>query len=272
MDILISGASSGIGRATAVHLARTGHTVWAGVRNEKSFNEIQKANVRGLNPVYLDVTNEQSIQDCLRQIKKTSGLIHGLVNNAGIGIAGPLEAVPIEEWRRQFEINVFGQIRVTQVCLPLLRESKGRIVNISSISGLIAPPLLGPYSASKFALEAVSDSLRRELREFGVHVAVVEPGPIKTPIWRRSLAMYEEMSKKCPPEILAVYARSIEKFKVRAQQAERDASPVSVVVKAIEHALTSRTPRNRYPVGKGIKFLSYMVKALPETLVDRVVS
>ncbi len=186
MDILISGSSTGIGKATAIQLARKGHVVWAGVRAQKSFDALTKANVQGLKPIFLDVCDEKSIEEAVARITKESGLLHGLVNNAGIAIGGPVEAVNLSDWRRQFETNVFGQILVTQKCLPLLRQCKGRIVNVSSVSGKIASPFLAPYAGSKHALEAISDSLRRELRPHGVKVSIVEPGPIATPIWEKS--------------------------------------------------------------------------------------
>ncbi|NJM09918.1 MAG: SDR family oxidoreductase [Bdellovibrionaceae bacterium] len=189
MEILLSGASTGIGRAAAIQLARKSHSVWAGVRSQKAFDDVIKANVKGLQPVFLDVCDEKSIVECVSQIKKKAGVLHGLVNNAGIAVGGPVEAVKLEDWRRQFETNVFGQVRVIQECLPLLRESKGRIVNVSSIAGKISSPFLAPYSASKFALEAISDSLRRELQRHGVKVVVVEPGPIATPFGRSQKPM-----------------------------------------------------------------------------------
>lgn len=272
MEILISGASTGIGRASAVHLARLGHSVWAGVRTEKSFEEIRKLNVEHLKPVFLDVCDEKSIDACISEITKSAGLLHGLVNNAGIVVGGPIEGVSLEDWRKQFEVNVFGQVRVTQLCLPLLRQSKGRIVNISSISGRMASPFLGPYSASKFALEAISDSLRRELRRQGIHVALVEPGPIATPIWEKSLEVSKKSIKAYSAEVQQVYGRSLLKFQERVAQAEKRSSPVKVVVKAIEHSLLSRRPRTRYPVGRGIKLLAFAASTMPDPLLDQLMS
>lgn len=271
MEILISGASTGIGRAAAVHLARKGHSVWAGVRSQKSFDDVRKMNVQGLKPVFLDVTDESSIASCISEIKKSAGILHGLVNNAGIVIGGPVEAVPLEDWRHQFEVNVFGQIRVIQLSLPLLRESKGRIVNISSIAGKISSPCMGPYCASKFALEGVSDSLRREVRRHGIQVSIVEPGPIDTPIWAKSIAKGTERTAKYTSEINEAYGETIHRFNQRIQQAAARSSPVSVVVEAIEHALTARQPRIRYPVGKGIKLATIISRALPDSVLDFVV-
>jgi len=272
MEILISGASTGIGRASAVHLARKGHSVWAGVRSQKSFDEIQKLNVQGLTPVFLDVCDEKSIDACISTIKKSGGILHGLVNNAGIVVGGPIEAVSLEDLRYQFEVNVFGQVRVTQLCLPLLRESKGRIVNTSSIAGRLASPFMGPYSASKFAFEGLTDSLRREVRRQGIHVSLVEPGPIATPIWKKSINTAKTKAHKYSKEIQEVYGKGMAVFEQRVSSAEKRASPVSTVVNAIEHALTSRRPRTRYPVGRGIKLLSYVANTVPDSVLDRVLS
>lgn len=272
MDILISGASSGIGRATAVHMARKGHTVWAGVRSDKSFEEIRRLNVRGLEPVFLDVTDEESIDKCISTIRKKSGILHGLVNNAGIAVGGPVEGIQLSDWRKQFEINVFGQIRVTQLCLPMIRESKGRIVMVSSISGRVARPFLGPYSASKFALEAVSDSLRREMRKFGVSVSIVEPGAIATPIWEKSLGESEKRQEDFSPEVQKIYGSVLNKFSKKIEDVSRFSSPVSVVVQVIEHALTAKNPRTRYPVGRGIALSAALSQVLPDRWLDRMLS
>jgi NAD(P)-dependent dehydrogenase (short-subunit alcohol dehydrogenase family) len=272
VEILISGASTGIGRASAVHMARLGHSVWAGVRSQKSFDDLIKLNVQGLKPVFLDVCDEKSITSCISHITKHAGLLHGLLNNAGIAIGGPIEGVTIEEWRQQFEVNVFGQIRVTQVCLPLLRQSKGRIVNTSSIAGRLASPFMGPYSASKFAFEAISDSLRREVRKQGIYVSLVEPGPINTPIWEKSLTNAKKSLSQYPKEIQEIYGRSLLKFQERVATAEKRSSPISVVVKAVEHALTARRPRTRYPVGRGIKLLALMANTMPDSVLDQLMS
>lgn len=271
MDILISGASTGIGKACAIHLARTGHTVWAGVRTQKNFDDITKMNVRGLQAVFLDVTSADSIRDCVSTLTKKSGTLHGLVNNAGIAIGGPIEAVSIEDWRRQFECNVFGAIALTQACLPLLRESKGRIVNMSSISGCIAAPFLGPYAASKFALEAFSDTLRREMLPFGVKVSIVEPGAIATPIWEKAKTEGLGSIDDYPSSVREVYGAALARFAQQLEKATRRAGPVSLVTAAVEHALVAGTPRTRYPVGRGIRTSSVLARVIPDTLMDRVI-
>ncbi len=268
MDILISGASTGIGRATAVHLARLGMKVWAGVRTESAFESVRKMNVQGLEPVYLDVTDPASVRSAISTLKKSSGMLHGLVNNAGIAVAGPIEALPMSEWRKQFEVNFFGLLDLTHECLPLLRESKGRIVNMSSISGRVASAFLAPYAASKFAVEAYSDSLRREMQPLGVHVSLVEPGPIDTPIWRKSLSSNNATAKAYPPEIVELYGSAVTRFYKEMEKAELSAAPVGLVCKAVEHALTSRSPRTRYPIGRGIGFASALAGVLPDSWLD----
>ena len=271
MDILISGASTGIGKAAAVHLARKGHVVWAGVRSQKSFDQITGANIQGLIPVFLDVCDEKSVANCVGEIKKKSGMLHALVNNAGIAVGGPVEGVKIEDWRRQFETNVFGQVRVIQECLPLLRESRGRIVNVSSIAGRVSSPFLGPYSASKFALEALSDSLRREVQSDGLSVSVIEPGPIATPFWEKSKTEGLQKTDLYSPMLKKVYGAAIERFKKQVDLAEKTASPVKHVTAVIEHALTSRKPKTRYLVGRGSSATALVFGALPDRWADRLI-
>ena len=242
--------------------------VWAGVRSDSAFESLRKMNVRGIEPLILDVTDPKSVRAAVSRIKKSSGMLNGLVNNAGIVVAGPIECLPIEEWRRQFEVNFFGLVDLTRECLPLLRESKGRVVNMSSISGRVASPFLSPYSASKFALEAYSDSLRREMQPLGVKVSIVEPGPIDTPIWRKSSAGNFEKAKEYPPEITEVYGKAVDKFIKEMEKAELSAAPVILVCKAVEHALNARSPRTRYPVGRGIGIASVMAGVLPDKWMD----
>ncbi|MBX3020989.1 MAG: SDR family oxidoreductase [Bdellovibrionales bacterium] len=270
MEILISGASTGIGKACAVHMARLGHNVWASVRSQKSFDEITRLNVKGVQPLFLDVTDENSVREGLSTVIKKAGTLHGLVNNAGIAVGGPIEGVTLDDWRRQFETNVIGLVSLTQAALPLLRESKGRIINMSSISGRFAAPFMGPYSASKHAVEAISDSLRREMVPFGVHVAIIEPGAIATPIWDKARTEGMEKSAKFSSAVSAAYGARLEKFRLRIEEITRQAAPMSVVTGAVEHALTSPRPRTRYPVGKGIKTLAILTRVLPDPWLDRI--
>lgn len=185
-------------------------------------------------------------------------------------MGGPIEGVKLADWRRQFETNVFGPVRLIQECLPLLRESKGRIVNVSSVAGRIASPFLGPYSSSKFALESISDSLRRELIRQGIKVSLVEPGPVATPFWEKSKTEGLQKIGAYDSELQNIYATSLEKFRKRLELAERNADPAQIVVKAIEHALTSRLPRTRYPVGRGISFSIFLSRFIPDSWFDRL--
>ena len=245
--MLVTGASSGIGRATALGLAARGFTVYAGTRSELDYD--------GVIPVALDVTGSV---DHLRELE-----LDGLVNNAGIAVIGPLELLALDELRRQLEVNAVGQLAVIQACLPALRRSGGRIVNVSSISGRVALPLYGPYAASKFALEALSDSLRRELRG-AVGVSLVEPGAVATPIWRRTLDATE-----LPPE---PYVAVAERLRAMAEQAPSTGMPVEVVVGAIHHALTARRPRTRYVLGRDARLQAVLARVLPTRAMDRLIA
>jgi NAD(P)-dependent dehydrogenase (short-subunit alcohol dehydrogenase family) len=245
--VLVTGASSGIGQACAVRLSRHGWRVLAGVRREGDAPA-------GSEEVLLDVTEPPSSLDVDR--------LDGLVNNAGIAVAGPLEFLDADELRRQLEVNVVGQLRVTQLAVPALREARGRIVNIGSISGRSALPFLGAYAMSKFALEAMTDSLRVELRPWGIHVAIVEPGTIKTPMWTRE-------RPDPPPEGLTLYGDRLAAFRSFALKRSTNGAPAEAVADTVEHALTAERPRARYLVGRDAK-LRAGVERLPNRLRDRV--
>jgi NAD(P)-dependent dehydrogenase (short-subunit alcohol dehydrogenase family) len=186
--VVITGASTGIGAACALHLDRIGFRVFAGVRRRQDGERLRSVSSPDLIPLQLDVTDRNSLRDAQQRVAEEIGesRLVGLINNAGIAVASPLEAVPIEDLRRQLEVNVVGQVAVTQVFLPLLRAGQGRIINMGSIAGRATMPLMGPYSASKYALEAITDALRLELQPWGIHVAIIEPGAIATPIWEKS--------------------------------------------------------------------------------------
>jgi NAD(P)-dependent dehydrogenase (short-subunit alcohol dehydrogenase family) len=208
----------------------------------------------GTEEVLIDVTGPPALE---------LSELHGLVNNAGVAVAGPLEFLPPEELRRQLEVNVVGQLRMTQLCLPALRTGRGRVVNMGSISGLNALPLLGAYAMSKFALEAMTDALRVELAPWGIHVAIVEPGTIKTPIWTRE-------RPQPPPEAAPLYGARIDAFRRLAVERGSAGAPPEVVADAVEHALTSARPRTRYLVGRDAK-LRARVERLPDRIRDRVI-
>jgi NAD(P)-dependent dehydrogenase (short-subunit alcohol dehydrogenase family) len=251
---LITGASSGIGQATAVRLARGGWRVLAGIRKKGDAPE-------GTEEVLLDVTNEKQIGAASKRVEE----LDALVNNAGIALAMPLEHVPLDELRAQLEVNVVGQIAVTQAFLPALRNARGRIVFVGSIAGKSALPFLGPYAASKHALEAVADSLRIELRPWGIAVTIVEPGTIKTPIWVKGAAKADELLDE---RTQALYGKRMAALrKVAAERGANGVAPEEVAA-VIERALTSSRPKARYLVGRDA-WLRAGVERLPTRVRDR---
>ena len=269
--IVITGASTGIGEACALHLDGLGCTVFAGVRRPDDGERLRKCASERLIPIILDVTDADTIRSAARTVAEAVGPygLAGLINNAGIVVASPLEFVPLPKLREQLEINVVGQIAVTQAFLPLLRKQPGRIVNMSSISGRLAPPFLGPYAASKWALEALSDSLRVELRPWRIHVAVVEPGDIATPIWKKSLAAAEEMLEGLPQDAHTFYQPAIDFL--RRDVANMSGIPAVNVARAVEHALTAPRPKTRYLVGRDAR-LGARIARLPDRLRDWLIA
>jgi NAD(P)-dependent dehydrogenase (short-subunit alcohol dehydrogenase family) len=257
--VLVTGASSGIGAACARRLSRGGWRVLAGVRRKGDAPEGADEEL------LLDVTDEEQVRVAAGRVDE----LHGLVNNAGIAVAAPLELLPLEELRRQLEVNVVGQVAVTQALLPQLRRARGRVVFIGSIGGRSALPFLGPYAASKFALEAVADSLRIEVRAFGIEVSIVEPGSIATPIWTKGAATADEIAERSPAETRELYAEPVEMFRRAASAAGRRGESPDAVAKAVEHALTAERPKTRYLVGRDAKRRAF-VELLPDRLRDRL--
>ncbi len=267
-NIVITGASTGIGEACALRLDGLGYRVFAGVRKTVDGEALKKKARGQLSPVLLDVTNEESIADAVRTVGDVP--LAGLVNNAGIVVPGPLELVPIAMWRKQLEVNVIGQVAVTQAFLPMLRAGRGRIVNMGSVAGRSALPFSGPYCASKFALEGLTDSLRMELRQFGISVSIVEPGAIQTPIWDKSAAGANEYLNAAPAPLLELYRALLGKLQAAAAHAGKHAVGPEEVAKAVEHALTSSKPKTRYVVGSDAKLRMKLIH-LPDRLVDSLI-
>jgi NAD(P)-dependent dehydrogenase (short-subunit alcohol dehydrogenase family) len=266
--VVVTGASTGIGEATAHHLKRLGFEVHAGVRKPEDAERLRAA---GLAPLTLDVTDSQSIAAARSQIG--DGPLAGLVNNAGVAVSGPVEFVPIEELRRQLEVNLIGQVAVTQAFLPQLRQGGGRVVNVSSIGGRVALPLMSPYNASKFGLEAVSDSLRRELRHLGVKVIVVEPGGVKTPIWRKGNSAADELLASAPPEAESLYGDMVQSLREEADKIDRERGlPPEAIAEVIGESLTSRRPRTRYLVGRDAKVRARAAALLPDRVMDALIA
>lgn len=272
--VVITGASTGIGAACACHLDRLGFLVFAGVRKAQDGTALRQRGSGRLVPLLVDVTDADSIQKAKEFVAGRVGQagLFGLVNNAGIAVAGPLEAVPIADLRQQFEVNAIGQVAVTQAFLPLIRQARGRIVNMGSIAGRAAMPLMGPYSASKFALEAITDALRLEVQQWGIHVTIVEPGAIATPIWEKSGQDAADLEAATPEELRTLYAAAIAGVKEVVAEAAKRAIPPDVVAKVVEQALTASRPKTRYLVGADAKIRALMVKLLPDRLADRLLT
>lgn len=269
--VLVTGASRGIGHATSVRLANAGWRVFAGVRRREDGEALRERST-SIEPVLLDITDGAQIAAVVERIGEATGsALHGIVNNAGIAVAGPLEFLPLAELRRQLEVNVVGQMAVTQAMLPMLRAAQGRIVFIGSIAGLSAMPFTGPYSASKFALEALADSLRVELRPWGIEVVLIEPGVIATPIWETSTAAADRILADAPPTLQEFYGERLEGLRRRAAKG-MEGLPPDVVAKAIEHALTANTPRTRYLIGRDARTRLWLERMLPARARDRVIS
>jgi NAD(P)-dependent dehydrogenase (short-subunit alcohol dehydrogenase family) len=264
--VLITGASTGIGEATATRLAEAGFRVFAGVRKAEDGERLAAQGVTVVHP--LDVTDPEQIAAARETVESRLGSqpLRGIVNNAGIGIGGPLEGLELDDFRRTLEVNTTGQLAVTKAFLPLLRRSKGRIVNMSSIGGRVAQPFAGPYVASKFALEAVTDVLRIELLEWGIDVIAIEPGTVATPIWEKSSQEAEKVLEKLSPELRDLYGKRLAKMaKLLERQTKRGVSP-DKVAQAVEKALSASRPRTRYLVGD-----AYVLIALKTLLPTRVV-
>jgi NAD(P)-dependent dehydrogenase (short-subunit alcohol dehydrogenase family) len=269
--VLVTGTSSGIGEASARHLAGLGFNVFAGVRKSEDGERVAGPRIE---PVIIDVTDDASVTAAAKTIGAAVGNsgLAGLVNNAGIAVAGPLEFIDIADFQRQLDVNVTGVLRTTQAMLPHLRNARGRIVNISSIGGRVAVPLVGPYAASKFALEGMSDSLRRELRPWGMHVALIEPGAVATPIWDKGVDQADEMDRDAPPEVRERYGEVIDAVRKASEKNRTDGVPPQEVAEAVAHALTADKPKTRYLVGRDAKMRAPMAAVLPDRVMDAAIA
>lgn len=271
--VLITGASTGIGAACALHLDRVGFRVWAGVRRSGDGEALLAQTSRRLTPIILDVTDSNSIAAALAGVSADAGSdgLAGLVNNAGIVVAAPVEVLPIAELRKQLEVNVIGLVAVTQAALPLLRRGRGRIVNMGSISGRMATPVVGAYAASKFAVEALTDALRVEVQPWGIDVALIEPGAVATPIWEKSQAAGLALRQAWTPDAEALYTDALSAVERAALRSARHAISPEAVVRAVVHALTAPRPKTRYLVGTAAR-IQAIVALLPDRLRDRLLT
>ena len=271
--MLISGSSTGIGRACALRLDRAGFRVFAGVRNRGDAESLDAEGSERLEPVILDVTDDDTIAVTRDRIEEvTGGRLAGLVNNAGIVVAGPIETLDLDALRHQLEVNVTGQVAVTQAFLPQIRSARGRIVLMASIGGRMSLPYLSPYHASKFAIEGIGDSLRQEMRPFGVNVSIIEPGAIATPFWSKGTEQVDQVLETMNPQQRELYEGSARDAATAAGKAgERGIAP-DRVAKAIEQALTASRPKTRYLVGVDARVQATVRKLLPDRLLDRLVA
>ncbi|WP_179474790.1 SDR family NAD(P)-dependent oxidoreductase [Mycolicibacterium vinylchloridicum] len=267
---IVTGASTGIGAATARELARQGFHVLAGVRRDVDAEAIRAT---GIEPLILDITNPEHIQALATRVQGDSQgrAVRALVNNAAIQANVPIEAFALDQWRAMFEVNLFGQVAVTQTLLPALIASRGRIINISSVGGKVAMAAYGPYAATKFAFEAVSDSLRRELSPHGVHVIVIEPGAVRTAMLGRAIATAGELVSAMTPEQRQRYGALVHAVNEQAISSTKSGVPAQAAATVIAKAIAARKPRTRYTVGREAALLT-MVRFLPDRVLDRVLA
>jgi NAD(P)-dependent dehydrogenase (short-subunit alcohol dehydrogenase family) len=270
--VLVTGASTGIGRATALHLDAGGRRVFAGVRKQSDADSLSEAGSERLTPVTLDVTDRASIATARERVEEAVGEagLGGLVNNAGIATAGPVEHLPIEEFSRVLDVNLTGQYAVTQEFLPLIRRGRGTILFITSIGGVVASPFMSPYHAAKFGLEGLADSLRRELKPWEIDVVVVQPGSVATPIWAKGTESFEAQQPAMGPEAERLYGNQMEAMKAAiVETAERGIEPERVA-RVIESAVASPKPKTRYLVGTDARLMRRLSRLIGDRNFDRL--
>ena len=265
--VLVTGAARGIGRSISTHLAERGWDVVAGVRTRRDADDVVAVNPRHISSVILDVTDDAQIASLAESLGPS---LDAVVNNAGIAVGGPMETVSSDEWRKQLEVNVIGQLAVTRAVLPMLRKSRGRIVFISSVNGQLAMPMLGAYCASKFALEAAAHAMRMELQPWRIPVVIVEPAQTDTDMWQTADTAINETEAALTPEYRELYARHTAGMKKLIPMSQRIAVAPEKVSAVVERALTSRRPRARYVVGVGPRVQAAVATNLPAALRDRV--
>jgi NAD(P)-dependent dehydrogenase (short-subunit alcohol dehydrogenase family) len=266
-SVLVTGASSGIGAATVAMLAADGWHVFAGMHDR---SDAAGAYDPGVTAIHLDVTSEESIAAGLARVREVSGgRLDALVNNAGIPGAGPVEAIPLETFRAVIETNLVGTFAVTKACLPMLRASAGRVVIVSSLGGRVAFPFAAAYHASKFGVEGFAESLRAEVRDADVDVAVIEPASMATAIWEKGRDSLAETRERMSEEQLGVYGAGMDTFDERLASQEDSEDPREVA-SAIREALTAGSPSERYPVGRGARTLATLRPLMPDALYDRI--
>lgn len=269
--VLVTGASTGIGAAVATRLDRLGFDVLAGVRTDTDADRVERDGSR-VRAVRLDVTSSDQIAATAATIDEVSprGLA-GLVNNAGVARGGPLEHLDLDQLREQLEVNLIGQLAVTQAVIPQLRRATGRIAMIGSLSSQVAAPNMGPYSASKAALGSLTEALRAELHQWGIRVALIEPGAVRSEIWAKGAESAARIRAELSEDARRDYAALLDHTESVIAKSEQHAAPASKVADAVEHALTARRPRPRYVVGTDARVASPLLRVLPARLRAAVV-
>jgi NAD(P)-dependent dehydrogenase (short-subunit alcohol dehydrogenase family) len=272
--VVITGTSTGIGAATAMHLADLGFSVFAGVRRLEDGEALRKRTSHQLVPLIIDITDAATIASAVQAVTEAvgDGGLAGLVNNAGIVKPGPIEFQPLADFRMQLEVNLVGQVAVTQAFLPLIRRGHGRIVNVGSIGGRLVLPLHGAYSASKFGMEAISDALRIELRQWSIPVSLVDPGASATAIFGKTLAAIDDVKRTLDERGERAYNEQIDAVRHLVEKTAADAAPAQDVAEAVTDALTARKPKTRYLAGKGAHPVAVAARTLPDRLKDLVVA
>lgn len=267
---MVTGASTGIGRACVERLHARGALVFAGVRREADVEALRDELGGRVRPLLLDVTDPDQIRSARDTVAARLGSepLDGVVNNAGVALGGPVEYTPIEQWREQFEVNLFGVVEMTRAFLELLRRGPGRNVIVGSVGGRIASPMLGPYSASKHAVEALAETLRHELWDWGIRTSVVEPGAVATPIWDKGRAQADRLEQELPAEARDRYARFIDVVRRAIDQQEKAGVPPDKVAQVVERALVAPRPRARYLVGADAHVQAALARYFPDRWRD----
>jgi NAD(P)-dependent dehydrogenase (short-subunit alcohol dehydrogenase family) len=272
---VVTGASTGIGRAVADQLVADGAVVWASVRTDQDSESLQRQHGPAVRVLRMDLTDDASVSAAAERVL-AAGPLNGLVNNAGVALPGPLEYVPLAVFRRQIEVNLTGQLAVTQAMLPALRQARAqgddaRIVMIGSIGGRIAGSMLGPYHASKFGLVGLTDTLRAELAPSGIRVVLIEPGNIATPIWGRGIAAGDELLGRLPASGREQYGAQIAAARAGAARSAEAGLPPQRAAAVIVAALTARNPRPRYLIGTDARIAAIAAR-LPYRLRYRLIA
>jgi len=272
-NIVITGVSTGIGYAAALRLTKASHTVFGSVRNEEDAKRLQAELGENYHPLIFDVTDSNAIQDAAEYVTKVVGDngIDALINNSGIALGGPILEVPVDVFRKQFEVNVFGIINVTQAFSKLLGAYKdsyyqGKIIMISSVAGKRSYPFVGPYSASKHAVEGMSDALRRELMLYGIDVILVEPGPVKTDIWKKTPDPENNIFLKSD------FEPALRKFNGMIKMFEKKGLDADVIAKRIEKIMNSNSPKTRYVLSPNKLRDHILPGLLPDRWLDKAMS